>query len=131
MALSAKHGAVSAIEWPLPCLNKTLMRSWSLCIKVLLDETWQMGGFGSFTIHEPKRRKISATPFQDRVVHHALHNITRPIFERSFIDDSYANRVGKGTHRNLNRATQVAKTYKMRCSTIFSQYLSLLVPNTP
>jgi hypothetical protein len=36
------------------------------------EETWQPGGYRSFTIHEPKRRKISAAPFRDRVVHHAL-----------------------------------------------------------
>ncbi|MEI2643303.1 MAG: hypothetical protein V9G10_13525 [Candidatus Nanopelagicales bacterium] len=55
--------------------------------------------YTSFYIHEPKRRLISAAPFRDRVVHHALCNLIEPIFERSFIADSYANRVGKGTHR--------------------------------
>ncbi len=39
----------------------------------------------SFYIHEPKRRLISAAPFRDRVVHHALCNLIEPIFERSFI----------------------------------------------
>lgn len=72
----------------------------------LLDESWQPGGYRSFTIHEPKRRKISAAPFRDRVVHHALCNIITPIYERHFIDDSYANRVGKGTHKALDRCTQ-------------------------
>jgi hypothetical protein len=38
----------------------------------LTAETWEPGGYRSFTIHEPKRRKISAAPFRDRVVHHAL-----------------------------------------------------------
>ncbi len=38
----------------------------------LTAESWQPGGFRSFTVHEPKRRKISAAPFRDRVVHHAL-----------------------------------------------------------
>jgi RNA-directed DNA polymerase len=42
---------------------------------------------------------ISAAPFQDRVAHHALCNVIEPIFERSFSNASFANRIGKGTHR--------------------------------
>ena len=38
-----------------------------------------------FTIHEPKRRKISAAPFRDRVVHHALCNRMEPVFDARFI----------------------------------------------
>src|SRR3989344_9192457 len=50
----------------------------------------------NFIIHDPKTRKISKSDFRDRVVHHALCNIIEPIFEKSFIFDSYANRIGKG-----------------------------------
>lgn len=78
----------------------------------LHDESWQPGGFRSFTIHEPKRRKISAAPFHDRVVHHALVRVIEPIYERKFIDDSYANRKGKGTHAALDRCTQYMRRYK-------------------
>jgi hypothetical protein len=63
-------------------------------------------------IHEPKRRLISAAPFRDRVVHHALCNVIEPIFERRFIFDSYANRVGKGTHRALDRCTYFSRRYR-------------------
>ena len=31
------------------------------------------------------RRLISAAPFRDRVVHHALCQVTEPAFERGFI----------------------------------------------
>ena len=65
--------------------------------------TYRPGSYSSFHIHEPKRRLISAAPFRDRVVHHALCNVLEPLFERRFIYDSYANRVGKGTHRALDR----------------------------
>ena len=75
--------------------------------------TYQPGAYNSFHIHEPKRRLISAAPFRDRVVHHALCNLIEPIFERSFIFDSYANRVGKGTHRALNRAQEFARQYPL------------------
>jgi len=78
----------------------------------LHDESWQPGGYRSFTVHEPKRRRISAAPFRDRVVHHALVSVIEPIYERKFIHDSYANRVSKGTHRALDRCTYFMRRYK-------------------
>ncbi len=78
----------------------------------LQSQTYRPGPYHSFTIHEPKRRLISAAPFRDRVVHHALCNLIEPIFERSFIADSYANRVGKGTHRALDRCQQFTRRYR-------------------
>jgi retron-type reverse transcriptase len=83
----------------------------------LRAQTYRPGAYHSFHIHEPKRRLISAAPFRDRVVHHALCNVIEPVFERSFIADSYANRVGKGTHRALDRAQQFARrcAYVLQC----------------
>lgn len=77
----------------------------------LQAQTYQPLAYHSFFIHDPKRRLISAADFRDRVVHHALCNLIEPIFERSFIADSYANRVGKGTHRARNRCQQFARRY--------------------
>jgi RNA-directed DNA polymerase len=69
------------------------------------------GPYRSFVVRESKRRLVSAAPFRDRVVHHALVNVIEPIFERRFINDSYANRVGRGTHRALDRCQQFARRY--------------------
>lgn len=88
----------------------------------LEDNLWQLqaelaaqryipGRYHSFFIHDPKRRLISAAPFPDRVVHHALCNLIEPLFERSFSEDSYANRIGKGTHRARARCQQFARRY--------------------
>jgi RNA-directed DNA polymerase len=77
----------------------------------LQSRTYLPGMYQSFTIHEPKQRLISAAPFRDRVVHHALCNVLEQRFEHSFIYDSYANRVGKGTHRALDRAQHFARRY--------------------
>lgn len=77
----------------------------------LLERTYRPCSYSSFYIHEPKRRLISAAPFRDRVVHHALCNLIEPIFERTFVDDSYANRAGKGTHRALDRCQQLARRF--------------------
>jgi len=73
---------------------------------------YQPGPYFNFFINEPKRRLISAAPFRDRVVHHALCNVIEPWFERRFIYDSYANRVGKGTHRALDRLQHFARRYR-------------------
>lgn len=50
-----------------------------------------------FVVRDPKTRLISASHFRDRVVHHAVCNIIDPIFDKTFISDSYANRRRKGT----------------------------------
>ncbi len=77
----------------------------------LLTRTYRPGGYVSFIIHEPKRRRISAAAFRERVVHHALCNIIEPVFERRFIFDSYANRKGKGNHRALQRCQEFARRH--------------------
>ena len=64
----------------------------------LRSRTYRPGPYRTFTIREPKARLISAAPYRDRVVHHALCRVIEPIFERTFVKDSYACRVGKGTH---------------------------------
>jgi retron-type reverse transcriptase len=78
----------------------------------LAAQTYRPGPYTHFYITDPKRRLISAAPFRDRVVHHALCQVIEPIFERRFIHDSYANRVGKGTHRALDRCQEFSRRYR-------------------
>ena len=65
----------------------------------------------------PEFRLISAAPYRDRVVHHALVRVIEPVFERSFIDDSYACRDGKGNHAAMIRAYRFlrASRYVLKC----------------
>ncbi len=86
----------------------------------LTGRTYRPGAYYSFTIHDPKERLISAAPFRDRVVHHALVNVIEPLFERTFIGDSYANRKGKGTHAALDRAQAFARRYRyvLQCDVV-------------
>ena len=77
----------------------------------LSSGAWRPDAYTDFYIHEPKRRLISAAPFRDRVVHHALCNILEPDWERRFIYDTYANRKNKGTHRAIVRASEFSKKY--------------------
>ncbi len=71
--------------------------------------TYQPGKYREFTIYERKHRRISAAPYRDRVVHHALCSVIEPLFEPAFIHDSYACRKGKGTHRAVERFTQFSR----------------------
>ncbi|NJP09345.1 MAG: RNA-directed DNA polymerase [Leptolyngbyaceae cyanobacterium RU_5_1] len=83
----------------------------------LQNQTYQPGKYKTFNVKEPKPRLISAAPYRDRVVHHALCNVILPIFEQTFIHDSYANRTGFGTHRALKRFTQFTRSsrYLLQC----------------
>ncbi|MBH8556202.1 RNA-directed DNA polymerase [Nostocaceae cyanobacterium CENA357] len=76
----------------------------------LQSKAYLPGDYTTFQIFEPKPRMISAAPYRDRVVHHALCNVIVPIFERTFISDSYANRIGFGSHRALRRFTKFARS---------------------
>ena len=69
---------------------------------------YQPGDYRLFTLYERKPRQISAAPFRDRVVHHAIMNVIETRIDRSFIDDSYACRQGKGTHAAIDKYQQWA-----------------------
>lgn len=84
-----------------------------VCLQRELSErSYQPGQYVHFMIHDPKQRKISAAPFRDRVVHHAVCNIIEPIFDARFIEDSYANRIGKGTHRAIDQFQDYSRRYQ-------------------
>lgn len=57
-----------------------------------------------FIVDKPVKREIFAADFRDRVIHHLIYNYVSPIFESTFINDSYSCRVGKGIHYGVKRA---------------------------
>ncbi|MFN7896443.1 MAG: reverse transcriptase domain-containing protein [Cyanobacteriota bacterium] len=69
------------------------------------------GPYRQFTIREPKPRLVSAAPFRDRVVHHALIAVIAPPLERHFVRTSYANRHGYGSHRALRRFARACREH--------------------
>jgi hypothetical protein len=77
----------------------------------LLDGTWRPGPVARFTIHDPKPRTITVTPFRDQVVHHALMDTLAPALERRMLQDSYACRAGKGQHAALARAQRLVRRH--------------------
>lgn len=91
-AAAGKRGGAAAARWEYR-LGDQLLR----LQQALQSGQWQPGRYLRFEVHEPKRRTISAAPFGDRVVHHALMRVTAARFERLFSPKSYANRLGMGT----------------------------------
>ena len=77
----------------------------------LINQTVPLGNYRFFKIYDPKERLICAAPFEERVLHHAIINITGLVFERLQIYDSYACRKGKGTNAALLRALYFTKQY--------------------
>jgi len=83
----------------------------------LQDGTYRPGEFRTHHITEPKPRLISAAPYRDRVVHHALMNVLEPILDRHFHSHSYACRRGKGTHAAADRLQALMRghRYALQC----------------
>lgn len=69
----------------------------------LRNHTYSHGPYQAFSICDPKPRSIHKAAVRDRLAHHAIYRKLYPFFDRVFISDSYSCRVGKGTHRALNR----------------------------
>lgn len=70
----------------------------------LADGSYEPRPYYSFMVYEPKPRRIFAPAFRDLVVQHAIYAVAGPIFERTFIDQSFACRVGLGTHKAADYA---------------------------
>jgi len=87
--------------------------------------TYTPGPYRQFEIRDPKRRIISAAPYRDRVVHHALCAAIVPPLEQRFIATTYANRQGFGSHKALRRF--VAECARHRW--VFSADIRLYFPS--
>ncbi len=80
---------------------------------------YQPGKSIAFIVYKPVQREIFAADFRDRVVHHLIINKLNPLFEKTFINDSYACRTGKGTHFGIQRIDkfirQCSENYTRNC----------------
>lgn len=83
----------------------------------LLDDSYRPGGYRTFWIFDPKARQISAAPFRDRIVHHALTGALEPVFEPRFSRFSFASRQGFGQHKALKLAREAGRKrrYVLKC----------------
>lgn len=69
----------------------------------LLWETYSVGKYRSFYVREPKLRLVMALQYRDRIVQWAIYKKLYPFYDKTFIEDSYACRRNKGTHKAADR----------------------------
>lgn len=85
----------------------------------LKNKTYQHGGYHRFHIYDPKFRVINKASVRDRVLHHAIYRVLYPIFDKTYIHDSYSCRISRGTHRSVKRlenfTRKVSKNYTKPC----------------
>lgn len=101
-AAAGKRGRADVARWEYRVGDHLLRLQ-----RALIDDRWRPGPYRRFEVHEPKRRLISAAPFADRIVHHALMRVTAPRFDRSFSPRSFANRTGLGTLAAIDTASKL------------------------
>ncbi len=97
--------------------NARLEENLHVLRRELLDGSYEPGEYRDFFIEDSKKRLISAAPYRDRVVHHAVMAVIEPLFDRSFIFDTYACRKGKGSHAALLRFRRflAGHRYVLKC----------------
>jgi retron-type reverse transcriptase len=109
-------------------------------VRELRAGAWRPRAPRGLAIHEPKRRLISALAFRDRVVQRLLVDATLPAIERSFEAQSYACRVGLGSHRCLRAAAELTRRHAYVLRLDLAKFFpsidhaileSLLHPRTP
>jgi len=86
--------------------------------KSLIEKTFTTSKYTKKTVYEPKKRDIYVLPLDpDRFVQHALMNILEPIWEKLFINDTYACIVGRGIHKGSNRTMEFVRRneYCLKC----------------
>ncbi len=75
----------------------------------LKEEKYKHGKYKGFWIHDPKLRRIHKATVRDRVLHHAMFSVLNRIFEPTFISDSYSCRIGKGTHKGMEKVASMIR----------------------
>ena len=76
----------------------------------LKNEIYKHGPYKGFWIHDPKLRLIHKATVRDRVLHHAIFSVLNPIFEPTFIPNSFSCRIGKGTHKGMEKVANMIRT---------------------
>ena len=72
-------------------------------LEELKTHSYKVGAYREFYVYEPKKRLIMALPFRDRVVQWWIYDQLYPIFDKTFIEDSFACRRGKGQKAAADR----------------------------
>lgn len=76
----------------------------------LSTQTYVHQPYSQFHVWDPKFRVIHKAEVRDRVVHHVLFNYLEPLFQPSFIRQSYACQKGKGLHLGVEELAGALRT---------------------
>ena len=88
----------------------------------LKNKTYKHGRYVSFYVYEPKKRKIEAARYIDRIVHRWLvDNFLDPIFLPQFIENTYACIPGRGMHK----AAKDLQNAMRQCRNKYGEYYIL------
>lgn len=79
--------------------------------KRLTSGKYTMGRLYSFIIYEPKKRYITATHFEDKIVQRILANVLRDCISPSLIHDNYASQPLKGTDLAIQRLQKHMRSF--------------------
>jgi len=118
--ISAFHAAAYSKRGKRSCFEFERRIATNLCDlhRELHLGTYQVQPYYSFMVYEPKPRMVYAPAFRDLVVQHAIYAVVNPIFNRTFIDQSFACRIGKGTHAAANYAQQALRASSPKSYTL-------------
>lgn len=94
----------------------------------LMEETYEVGRYHRFFVYEPKKRLVMSLQYRDRVVQWAIYQKLMPFYDKMFIFDSYACRIGKGSHAASNRLQYWLKAIHRKPGKWY--YLKLDISNT-
>ncbi len=107
-----KRNTANALAYELDFESK-LLQLW----EEINNDTYQIARSIAFIVNKPVKREIFAADFRDRIVHHLIIGKLNPLFEKQFIYDSYACRVGRGTHFGIQRVDRFIR----KCSQNYSR----------
>lgn len=65
--------------------------------------TYILGPYRKLWVFVPKKRLVMALRYPDRIVQWSLYQYLNPIYDKLFIEDSYACRKDKGSHKAAQR----------------------------
>lgn len=90
----------------------------------LVEKSYKHGSYEDFYITDPKLRHIYKASIFDRLIHHAIFTVLNPLFEPTFIADSYSCRKGYGAHKGFKKLVlycrKISKNYTTNCQALKS-----------
>jgi RNA-directed DNA polymerase len=104
-----KANSINAIKFEMSLIDNL----WKLFYEIN-GRSYKPKRYISFIAHSPKTREVFASDFSDRVVHHLLISDLEPLFEPTFIYDSYSCRKEKGIHLAVKRTQKFSRKEKNR-----------------